>query len=81
MSRRRRQPTSVPAPRWTPEVSVAGTEACLPELGGGDGRKTPPPFSRRKNPRQRKAMAERGYQTYGLQRLGTLADIWPGVGP
>jgi hypothetical protein len=35
---------------------------------------------RRKNPRQRKAMAVRGYQTYGLQRLGTLADIWPGVG-
>jgi hypothetical protein len=71
MSRRRRQPASVPAPRWTPEVSVAGTEACLPETWRPGALHTQPSFSRRKPPRQQ------GYQTYGLQRLGTLADLWP----
>jgi hypothetical protein len=39
---------------------------------------------RRKNPRQRRAMAARrdqGHQSFGTQRLGTFADVWPGTRP
>ena len=65
----------------------AGTYGCLPPVAdrqaADNGRPlpSPPPFPRRKNPRQRRAMdarREQGYQQFGSQRLGTLADLWPG---
>ncbi len=45
---------------------------------------TVPPPPRRKNKGDRRAMAarrEQGYQQFGSQRLGTLADVWPGARP
>ena len=76
---RQQQPASAAfIPCGPPEISVR-TEIRLPETRRR-GSDAPPSFSRRKNPRPRKAMAarrEQGFQTYGTQRLGTLADVWP----
>ena len=65
---------------------VSGTEGLergVSSLNLAAGRKAPPSFSpRRKSNRRRRAMAtrrEQGYQQFGPQRLGTLADVWPGA--